>query len=323
MPLLAATAELLSNDMLERGVIEEIIDREDLFSVLPFMQVMGKAYVYDRELYTSEGDFITVGDDVTEEASTVSQVITTLARLVGDVDVDKFLDETMADTNNQKAIQIAAKAKGLARAFKRTLATGNVNTNSKSFNGLPNLVDPSQVISAGTNGNPLAFSMLDELLDAVPNGADFILMRSGTLRAYRALLRAAGGIHPAEIMMEAFGRPMLTHNGVPILVNDFLAFNEVAGTNSNTCSIYAARANEVDGLHGIYGGPNAGITVEDIGTVQNMDATRTRLKWYASLVLKSTKSLAQVSGIQNIGGQNQSVPGAIPTLIPDPTGVAA
>ncbi|MDQ9124746.1 phage major capsid protein, partial [Acinetobacter baumannii] len=72
------------------------------------------------------------------------------------------------------------------------------------------------------------------------------------------------------------------------------------GTNTKTCSIYAIRANEVDGLHGIYGGGPAGIVVENIGTVQNKDATRIRLKWYVGLVLKSTKSLARLKGVTNI-----------------------
>jgi hypothetical protein len=36
--------------------------------------------------------------------------------------------------------------------------------------------------------------------------------------------------------------------------------------------------------------------VEDLGTVQNKDATRTRIKWYTGLALKSTKSLARLEG---------------------------
>ena len=40
--------------------------------------------------------------------------------------------------------------------------------------------------------------------------------------------------------------------------------------------------------------------VEDIGTVQNKDAWRWRVKWYAALALKSTKSLARLNGVTNI-----------------------
>jgi hypothetical protein len=301
MALLRAEAEKLSNNDLVAGVIEEIIDKDDLFAVLPFMGVNGKAYVYNREATVSEGDFIDpVNDVVPEGASTFAEVVAKLRVLAGDVDVDKFLDATMSDTSNQKAIQIAQKAKGLARKFRRTLALGDATVNTKEFDGISKLVDAGQSIVAGANGAALSLTMLDELLDAVPNGADAIFMRSGTIRAYRALLRATGGTDAAMIMMDNFGRPMLTHNGVPILVNDFIAGDVDQGTALDTCSIYAARLNEVDGLHGIYGGPNAGIVVEDIGTVQNKDATRTRLKWYCGLALKSTKSLAAIRGVTNI-----------------------
>jgi hypothetical protein len=302
MPLLKAEAEKLSNNDLVAGVIEEIIDKEDLLSVLPFVQVNGKAYVYNRELVVSEGEFIDPNEVVPEGASTFDEVVTKLRVLAGDVDVDKFLDATMGDTNSQKAIQIAAKAKGIARKFRRTLAIGNASVSPKEFDGIRRLVTASQEIAAGAAaGAALTLTMLDELVDAVPNGPDVIMMRSGTIRAYRALLRASGGLEPAHVMMENFGRPMLTHNGVPIIVNDFLPANESWGTSvDSTASIYAFRANESDGLHGLFGGPNAGIVVEDIGTVQNKDATRTRLKWYCGLALKSTRSLARIKGITNV-----------------------
>lgn len=300
MPLLKTEAEKLSNNDLVAGVIEEIIDKDDLFAVLPFTKTDGKAYVYNRENTISEAVFVDPNETITEEASTFTTVTTLLKILAGDVDVDKFLAATMSDTSSQKAIQLAAKAKGIARKFRRTLAIGDEGTNAKEFDGVAQLNDAGQEVIAGANGAALTLSMLDELLDKVPNGADVIMMRSGTIRALRALLRSVGGLEPAHVMLENFGRPMLTHNGVPVIVNDFLPGDEVQGTETAACSIYAMRLNEVDGLHGIYGGDTAGVMVEDIGTVQNKDATRTRLKWYCGTALKSTKSLARLKGITNI-----------------------
>lgn len=300
MALLKVEAEKLSRESLEAGVIEEIIDKEALFALLPFMQVTGKAYVYNRENTISEGDFLDPNEAVNEAASTFSEVTSKLKVLIGDVDVDKFLATTMNDTNDQKSIQIAMKAKGLARKFRRTLAIGDEGSAPKEFSGVKVLVHNDQTLVAGAGGAALTLTMLDELADAVPNGADAIMMRSGTVRAFRALLRAAGGNDGALMQIENFGVPVIAHNGIPIIVNDFLPSDEVQGGSSATCSIYAVRMNEVDGLHGIFGGGNAGIQVEDIGTVQNKDATRTRLKWYAGLALKSTKSLARLKGVTNI-----------------------
>lgn len=310
MPLLRTEAEKLSNNQLISGVIDEIIERDDLFSVLPFVNANGKAYVYDRENSIGTADWLDPNDPVNESAASFTEVVAKLRVLAGDVDVDKFLQSTLNDTNDQMAIQIAKKAKAVAREFHRALATGNSGTNPKQFDGLPQLaaqaqayaatVGGQQIITAGTNGAALTLSMLDELCDAVPNGADVLVMKRGTIRAYRALLRATYGTDAVMQQLENFGRPMLTHNGIPIIMNEFLSGAETTGSNPATASVYALRLNEADGLHGLFGGDNAGLVVENIGTVQNKDATRIRVKWYCGLALKSTRSIAQLKGVTNI-----------------------
>lgn len=290
------------------GVIDEIIEKDDLFAVLPFVRVNSKAYVYHREDEGAQNNitagaglptFLDPNDTVVEGAVPFVEVVAKLRILAGDVDVDKFLQETESDTNDQLAVQIAKKAKAVGRLYHKTLAQGDAAVDVKSFDGISKLVSAGQTLLAGTNGAALTLSMLDQLLDQVPNGADVIVMRRGTVRAFRSLLRAAGGNSAADYMNENFGRPMLHHNGVPIIVNDFLPGNETAGAGTNLCSIYAMRLNEADGMHGLYGGESAGLRVEDIGTVQNKDAQRIRVKWYCGLALKSTKSLARLSGITN------------------------
>lgn len=295
MPLLKDEAAKLSNNMLEAGVIEEIIDRDDLFAIFPFMKVNGKAYVYNREKTISEAAFVDPNDTITEGAATFEEVTTNLKIIAGDVDVDKFLQTTMGDTNNQKAIQIAEKAKGLARKFQNTLINGNSTTNNKEFDGLEKLCAASQVITAGEEATSLTLSLLDELLDKIPLGADCLIMRGEHIRAFRALIRAAGGNNGVDLMIKEFGRPMLTHNGVVILRNDFIPEYDVSSVKC--ANIYAARFNEVNGVHGIYGGDNAGIVVEEIGTVQNKDATRTRVKWYVGTALKATHALAMLKNV--------------------------
>lgn len=300
MPLLKQEAEKLSNNQLVSGVIDEIIQRDDMFSVLPFMGVNGKAYVYNRENTLGGADFLDPNDPINESAATFTEVVAKLRILAGDVDIDKFLQSTMGDSNDQMAVQIAKKAKAVARKFHQTLAQGDSTVDAKSFDGLPKLVTGGQTVSAGANGGALTLSMLDELCDAVPNGADVIVMRRGTIRAFRGLLRATYGTDAVMQQLENFGRPMLTHNGIPVIMNEFLAGDEDQGSATDTASVYALRLNELDGLHGIYGGDNAGIVVENIGTVQNKDATRIRLKWYAGLALKSTRSVARLKGVTNI-----------------------
>lgn len=302
MPLLKTEADKLSNNDLVAGIIEEIIDKEDLFAVLPFVQSKGKAYVYNREKTLSEASFLDPNEAVPEGAATFDEIVTKLRILAGDVDVDKFIATTMDDVNDQVAIQIASKAKGLARKFRRTLAIGDNATNAKEFDGVAKLVSLDQTVEVAANGGALTLALLDELLDKVPNGADVLMMRPGTIRAYKQLLRATGsGTDAAMLQLDNFGRPVLGHSGVPIIENEFLPGDEDQGTTlDSTCSVYAIRLNESDGMHGIYGGEDAGIRVEALGTVQNKDAWRFRVKWYVALALKSTKSLARLKGVTNI-----------------------
>lgn len=328
MPLLRTVAGTLTNNDLVAGVIEEIIDRDQLFAQLPFTRVDGKAYVYNREADTSwdhanvdtldnsiEPAFTDVGTAIAESAAKFTEITTNLRTLIGDVDVDKFLQATHSNTNDQRAIQIAQKAKAIARKFRRTLIQGNNGVNGLEFSGLAALSTDAYARASQTfasqatpnsSGATLTFDMLDRLLDLLPNGADALIMRPSVLRAYRQLVRAAYGTTPESIMLENFGMAVPAHNGVPILVNEFLPFTEThsatapAATGGVLTSVFAARFNEVDGLHGLYGGDNAGIVIEDLGTVQNKDATRTRLKWYCGLALKSSRSLARLTGVSNV-----------------------
>ena len=297
MPLLLTTAQALSQESMERGVVETIIYRDDMFAFLPFVPVDGKAYVFNRENSVSGADWLGPNALVNESAADVTQITETLKILIGDVDIDKFISGTESNVNDQIAIQIQQKVKGITIQYRQALAAGDVSVNPNMFNGLPNLVDPNYSMSAGTNGAAVSLSMLDNLKDAVILGADAFVMRRGTWRAIKQLMRATGGTRADMIQIPNFGVSVPAFDGVPILLNDFLSQTEVAGTNGNTCSIYAVRFNEADGLHGIYGGGPAGLVVENIGTVQNKDANRIRVKWYTGLVLKSNRSLARISGV--------------------------
>lgn len=320
MALTLNDAMLLSNNELVKGVVEEIIEKDETFAMLPFVRVNGKAYVYNRELTLAQVNFANPNDITNESASNFAQVTATLKILIGDVDVDKFLESTMSDTNDQKATQIALKAKQMGRTFKQTLVQGNATTSPTQFDGLRQLVvnaaDPNMTIAL--NG-ALSLTALDQLADAVILGADAFIMRPGTIRAYRALLRLQYGTHAAMVEIPNFGIPVLSHNGIPILRNDWIPADETVGATpasgmspsltaaggmaantGNACSVYAIKFDEGQGVHALYGGDDAGIVVEDIGTVQNKDATRTRLKWYTSLALKSTRALGRLSGVTNI-----------------------
>ncbi len=300
MPLLVEEAEKLSQEDKARGVIEEIIDDESLYALLPFQHVMDKTFTYVREATLSEGEFLDAYEPVPEGAATFEEISGKLKVLAGDVDIDKFTSSVQSNLNPQIAIQIAAKAKGLGRKFKRTLVNGDSSLNPKSFDGIKKLTPAQQTLVAGANGAAVSCEMLDELLDAVKLGADVLMMRKGTWRAIRGIMRSFGGNTGDMIQIANFGKPVPAYDGIPVIINDFITADEVQGTGNETTSIYALRLNEADGFHGVYGGSSAGIQFEDIGTIQNKDASRYRVKWYAATALKATHSVARLKGITNV-----------------------
>lgn len=300
MPLLIEEANKLSIEDRQRGIIEEIIDQDELFALVPFVQSDDKVYSYVREGTLSEGDFLDAYEDVPEGAATFTPVNTSLKVLAGQVMIDSFTAEVQSKLNDQVAIQIAAKAKGLGRKFRNALVNGDSDVNSKSFDGVKKLVPASQTMAAGTNGAAVSFDMLDELKDMVKLGADVLMMRQSVWRAIRALNRAMGGNTADMMMIENFGRPVKAYDGTPVIINDFLPIDEVQGTNENTTSIYALRLNEADGFHGLFGGPSAGIRLEALGTSHSKDAKTWRVKWYCGTALKATHSVARLKGITNV-----------------------
>jgi HK97 family phage major capsid protein len=300
MPLLVTEAAKLALEDRQRGVIEEIIDQDELFALVPFVQAKDKTYSYVRENTIAGGDWYSAYEDIEESASTFTPVNTTLKVLAGQVDMDNFTTEVQSELNDQIAIQLAAKAKGIGRQFRDVLVNGDASVNAKQFDGLKKLVTAGQTLKAGNNGAAVSYSALDELKDAVKLGADALMMRQGTWRAIKELNRLQGGNTADMMMIENFGRPVKAYDGTPVIINDFLPDDEIMGSATATTSIYAVRLNEADGFHGLFGGASAGLRLEKVGLLQNRDATRWRMKWYCGAALKATHSIARLSGITNI-----------------------
>jgi HK97 family phage major capsid protein len=300
MPLLAAEAEKLAIEDRQRGVIEEIIFKDELFALMPFVRTNDQTYSYVREKTAAQGQWFSAYEDLEESASTFDPVSVMLKRIAGQVDLDNFQIEVQSTLNDQLAIQLSQKAKGMGMQFRDTLVNGDTAVNAKQFDGLRKLTPAAQTLIAGANGGAVSYDQLDELKDAVKKGADALMMRQSTWRAIRTLNRAMGGNMADHIMLDNFGFPVKVYDGTPVIINDFLPVNETRGTNNNTTSIYALRLNEVDGFHGVFGGDAAGFRMEKVGLLQGKDATRWRMKWYVTMALKSTNSVARLAGITNI-----------------------
>src|SRR2546422_5234087 len=193
MALTLAEAAKLSNDVLLTGVVETIIKDSPVLQRVPFIEIVGNGLTYNRENAAPTASFFDVGDTWTESTPTFTQLTVTLKIMGGDADIDNFLLATRSNLQDLEASVVQLKAKAVRTLFETTFITGDSVANTKSFDGLDKLVDPTQSISMGTNGASLTLDKLDELIDTVKGGKpDLLLMTRRSRRIVNKLARTSG-----------------------------------------------------------------------------------------------------------------------------------
>jgi HK97 family phage major capsid protein len=300
-----AESAKLSQDLLITGVIENIISVNPIFEVLPFMEIEGNALGYSRENALGDAQYLGVGGTITaKNPATFTYVTSGLTTLLGDAEVNGLIEATRSNKQDQRAAQVASKAKSIARQFQDTMINGDGTGNT--FQGILALAPARQKISTGANGSQLTFDILDQLIDLVTDKdgqVDYLMMPFRTRRAYFNLLRTLGGASVNEVMNLPSGRQVPMYRGVPIFVNDYIPTNQTVGTSSGICtSIVAGTFDDGSGMHGVSGltaTRNAGIRVENIGAKETADEKITRVKFYCGFANFSQLGVAVAPGITN------------------------
>ena len=306
MALTLAEASKLSNDILLQGIVETIVKDSPILRALPFVEIVGNGLTYNRENSLPSIDFYDVGDTWTESTPTFDQRTANLKIMGGDADVDNFLKSTRANIQDLEAAVIELKSKALKNKFEENFVYGDSAVNAKQFDGLKKLINTgassAQVVAAGATGATLTLGMLDQLIDAIRGGRpDMLLMSRRSRRKVNSLIRAGGGM--METNRDKWGNFIELWNGIPIGVSDWVLDThaltgglETATTGGNSSTVYALEFGE-GALCGLTA-PGY-LTVENVGSLETKDATRTRIKWYVSLALFSSVKAAALIGVQD------------------------
>ena len=303
-----AESAKLSLNMLLSGVIENVITINRFYQLLPFAEIEGNALAYNRENALGDVQYAGVGGSITAKAAaTFTQVTSSLTTILGDAEVNGLIQATRSNINDQKAIQIASKAKSLGRKYQDGLINGDGT--GDSFQGLLSLVDPTQTITANAgagNGDVLTFAYLDQLIDLVTDKdgqVDYLMMHARTLRSYLALLRALGGNAASDIMTLPNGEQVPAYRNIPIFRNDYIPIAQTQGSSTNCTTIFAGTLDDGSMSHGISGltamNEGAGMQIDEVGISETKDETITRVKWYCGLALFSLKGLAALKAVTN------------------------
>src|SRR5688572_14757424 len=235
MALTLAESAKLAQDMLQRGVIETIIEDSPVLQRLPFLEVEGNSFKYNQEATLGGASFFAVNATWTEATATFTQKTANLAILGGDADVDNFIQRVRSSLNDQRAIQTQLKAKSVARKFEDGFITGDTGSDANAFDGLRILTPGAQTLTAGANGAALTLGMVDQLIDLVKGGKpDLLLMSKRTRRKLKSLLQAS--THYVEVGNDQFGRQVMLYDGIPVEVSDWQPDTEAEGSSGNVCS---------------------------------------------------------------------------------------
>lgn len=310
MAVTLAQAAVLSENDLQRGVIETFVINSPIFDRLPLMEIEGNAYAYNVEATLPGVAFRAVNEAYVESTGTFNQKSESLVIMGGDADVDKFIVRTRGNLNDQRAVQTAMKVKANALKFQDTFVNGDVAVDAKGFDGLKKRLTGAQVLSTGGNGlGPVAgghdfFDLLDALMGAVAGGPDVLYANRGIIQRILSAGRRLGG---ADMVTEDLtGKRVVQWNGVPVLDlgtradgTDIIAQNETIGTSTTSSSIYAVRFGEDEGDQAVTGLTNGGVQVYDVGELQEKPAFRTRIEFYTGLAVFGGRAAARLSGVLN------------------------
>lgn len=304
MALTLTEANKLSNDQLQQGVVETIINESPLLSMLPFVEVVGTAIRYNRENTQPDMDWQPVGGTWQEDTPEWTEVTAALKILGGDADVDKFLARTRRDTNDLEVITIQAKAKAFAFAFEDAFWYGDDSVDVNQFDGMQLLCPAGQRLNEGATSTPAALQTdnIRQLIDLVKPGKPDALFMS---RRTRRLLsnHAAASSSPVSFGIDEYQRRVAFFDDIPIRTSDRITDTETissgdyaASTGGSASSIFAIQFGE-EGVLGLNNGPIPAI--EEVGTLESKDANRWRVKGYVGLALMGTTRIAILDGISS------------------------
>lgn len=307
---LAEAAKLIKNEIVS-GVAEDIITTNPIWNVLPWTGYEGQALLVNRENALGDAQHLAVGGTITAKAAaTFTQVPFSAVTTIGDAEMNGLVQaQSMGAGVDQLAMEVSSKAKSIGRKLQTGIASGDGV--SPNLNSLHTLCDSGQFTTASA-GQALSFALLDELLDLVKakdGEVDFIAMAARTLRSYKALVRALGGIDETMTFTMPNGttRTVSVYEGIPIFKNDYLSVVETANgaalTGGALTSVYAGCFDDgtnkvgVAMIHPV--SVPAGIQVEQVGVAETKDETITRIKSYSNFASFNRRGLARLTSINN------------------------
>ena len=290
---LLEAAKLNTGDVYKAGVLKKYAETSEILRLLPFESINGNSLRYNVEETLPGVGFRGVNGSYTESTGIINPKVESLTIAGGDLDVDKFIVDTMGA--DQRSVHEAMKIKALALAWTKTFIKGDSESDPTTFDGLQKRINGDALILNHASGAGLSLAKLDEAIDAV-DGANAILMSKAMRRRLTVAARTTAVGGNIGYTIDEFGRQVTTYNDLPIVIvdkdnenTDILGFTETGSTTS----IYVVAFGEgmVSGLQ------NGGMDVRDLGELEAKPALRTRIEWYSGFGVFAPRSASRLKNI--------------------------
>lgn len=315
----------LSTDGLVKGVAITIVKRAPIFQLLPFMEIVGNSLKYNLESAEAGIQFYQPDAVWSQGDPTWAQRSVSLYILGGDVDIDNFASITRSNINDIVAEKLALKSKAAANFFNQELIIGGTTAAPApdGFKGIYRMaaeceststtdldaINNDQVIAGHATSQTLTLANIDEVIDALDEPPDFMMMSKRHRRKLTALARAAGASLTYSTPDARIGTQVEVYNGVNLLINDHMKDN-LPDNSTSVCAIASystatsrAAANDNSfvvvgklGQDALCGVQNGGLQVIPIGQLEGKDASRWRIRWYCGAGLFNTTKIAVLTG---------------------------
>ncbi len=286
-------SKLNSGDVYKAGVMLKFAETSELLRVLPFEGITGNSLKYNIEETLPGIGFRGVNESFNESTGILNPQVESLTIAGGDLDVDKFIVDTMGA--DQRTVQEGMKIKALALAWTRGFFKGDSTGDPREFDGLQVRLTGDAIIENHATGAGLSLLKLDEAIDAV-DGATHLAMSKSVRRRLTAAARDQGVGGYVTYTQDEFGRQVTNYNDIPILIIDkdnvnaeILGFTETGSTTS--IYVLALAEGQVSGLE------NGGMDVRDVGELETKPAFRTRVEWYSGMGVFAPYSAARLRNI--------------------------
>lgn len=282
--------QYLTNDYLQKGVIQTFTENSAVLKYLPFLTINANSYVYNKESTLPGSAFRAVNSNYVENAGTVSQATETLKILGGSVDIDRYLSLTQ-NVNDIKALQTSMLAKSVALDFDKAFFTGEHASDDETFDGLETRLTGDQAIDVD---GELTLTDLNNLIDAVRGEPDVIFCHKEVIRKANTLARAAG--QAFEYVDGGFGKLIPMYGGIPLVAVEMdSAGDDILKTDDSlaTYDIYGVKLGP-DKVIGLQATP---MTVIDHGLYSGGSLERVTIEWIVSFIVGDTKAAARLYNV--------------------------